>query len=77
MTRALLVGLAPFLARPALACSVCFGGDPNAAMNQGVQAGVLVLLGVAGVVLFGVASLLVFWMRRAAQLRRLAGGAAR
>ncbi len=66
---ALLVCLAALLtAQPVLACSVCYG-DPNSAMTQGAQAGVLVLLGVVGVVLTGLASLLIFWMRRAAQLR--------
>ncbi len=55
-------------AHPALACSVCYG-DPNSAMSQGAQAGMLVLLGVVGVVLTGLASLFVFWMRRAAQLK--------
>ncbi len=53
--------------QPALACSVCYG-DPNSAMTQGAQAGVLVLLGVVGVVLTGFGSLLLFWIRRAAQL---------
>ncbi len=56
-------------AQPALACSVCFG-DPNSAMAQGVQAGALVLLGVVGTVLLGLASLLLFWMRRAANLSK-------
>ena len=56
-----------FSAAPALACSVCYG-DPNSAMSQGAKAGVLVLLGVVGVVLTGLASLLIFWMRRAARL---------
>ena len=66
---AILIGVASLLiAQPALACSVCFGGDPNSSMNQGVQAGMLVLLGVIGVVLTGLASLFLFWMRRAAQL---------
>ena len=64
----ILVCLALLLsAAPALACSVCYG-DPNSAMVQGAKAGVLVLLGVVGVVLTGVASLLIFWMRRAARL---------
>ncbi len=54
-------------AQPALACSVCFG-DPNSSMNQGVQAGMLVLLGVVGVVLTLLAALMIFWMRRAAHL---------
>ena len=57
-------------AQPALACSVC-AGDPNSALSQGAQAGMLVLLGVIGVVLTGLASLLIFWMRRAANLRAL------
>ncbi len=70
MPLALLIGLASLLmAQPALACSVCFGGDPNSSLNQGAQAGMLVLLGVAGVVLAGLASLFLFWMRRAAHLR--------
>lgn len=54
-------------AAPALACSVCYG-DPNSTMVQGAKAGVLALLGVVGVVLTGIASLLIFWMRRAAKL---------
>ncbi len=55
------------IADPALACSACYG-DPNSAMSQGAKAGVLVLLGAIGVVLTGIASLLIFWMRRAANL---------
>ncbi len=71
MSLAILVCLGALLsAQPALACSVCYG-DPNSAMTQGAQAGVLVLLGVVGVVLTGVASLLIFWMRRAAHLEAL------
>ncbi len=67
---AMLIGLASLLmVQPALACSVCVGGDPNASMNQGAQAGMLVLLGVVGVVLAALASLFLFWMRRAAHLR--------
>ncbi len=69
MALPILIGLASLLlAQPALACSVCSGGDPNSAMNQGLDAGVLVLLGVIGVVLAGFASLFLFWMRRAALL---------
>ncbi len=69
MALAILIGLATLLsAQPALACSVCFG-DPNSSMNQGAQAGMLVLLGVVGVVLTGLASMLLFWVRRAANLR--------
>ena len=65
---ALLVCMVALLtAQPVLACSVCYG-DPSSAMTQGAQAGVLVLLGVVGVVLMGLASVLLFWMRRAAQL---------
>ncbi len=65
---AILAGVGALLsAQPVLACSVCYG-DPNSAMAQGAQAGVLVLLSVVGVVLTGLASLLIFWMRRAAHL---------
>jgi hypothetical protein len=67
---AILIGLSSVLiAQPALTCSVCFAGDPNSSINQGVQAGILVLLGVLGVVLTGLASMLLFWMRRAANLK--------
>jgi len=52
---------------PASACSVCYG-EPGSPMVQGVQAGVLVLLGVVGTVLTGLGSLLIFWMRRASRL---------
>ena len=66
---AILIGLASLLiAQPALACSACFAGDPDSSMNQGVQAGMLVLLGVVCVVLTGLASVLAFWVRRAAHL---------
>ena len=57
-------------AQPVLACSVCYG-DPNSAMYQGAQAGVLVMLGVVGVVLSGIGSVLIFWMRRAARFEAL------
>ncbi len=71
LSLAILTGLVALLsAQPALACSVC-AGDPNSALSQGAQAGMLVLLGVIGVVLAGLASLLVFWMRRAAKLPAL------
>ena len=56
--------------QPALACSVCYG-DPDSAMSQGIQAGLLVLLGVVVMVLTGIASLMIFWMRRAAYLNAL------
>ncbi len=63
-------GVALVSAQPALACAVC-AGDPNSSLYEGAQAGMLVLLGVIGVVLTGLASLLLFWMRRAANLRAL------
>ena len=54
-------------AQPALACPVCVG-DPMDPLSQGLRAGMLVLLGVVAVVLTGVASLVLFWMRRAAKV---------
>ena len=69
MALAILIALASLLtAQPALACSVCAGGDPSASMNQGLQAAMLVLLGVVYLLLAGLASLFLFWMRRAARL---------
>ncbi len=50
-----------------MACSVCYG-DPNSPLTKGVEAGVLVLLGFVGGILLLLASLLIFWMRRAADL---------
>ncbi len=76
LSLAILTGVAALLsAEPALACSVC-AGAPNSALSQGAQAGMLVLLGVIGVVLTGLASLLLFWMRRAANLQALQAQAA-
>ncbi len=75
LSLAILIGLVALLsAQPALACSVC-AGDPNSALSQGAQAGMLVLLGVITVLLTGLASLLLFWVRRAAYLRALEGAA--
>ena len=65
---AILIGWAAvWSARSATACSVCYG-DPNSPMAHGVSAGVLVLLGVVGGVLLMTASLVLFWVRRAAKL---------
>jgi hypothetical protein len=72
---ALFTCLAALLsAEPALACSVCVG-DPSSPLTHGVQAGMLALLGVTALVLTGLASLLLFWVRRAAQLRAQVGAA--
>ena len=54
-------------AQPGLACPVCVG-DPMDPLSQGLRAGMLVLLGVVGVVLTALASLVLFWMRRAAKV---------
>ena len=55
------------IAQPAMACSVCYG-EPGSPMVMGIQAGVLVLLGVVGTVLMGLGSVIIFWMRRASRL---------
>ena len=63
-----LICLASISSAPtAMACSVCYG-DPNSPLTKGVDAGVLVLLAFVGVILLLLASLLVFWTRRAAHL---------
>lgn len=52
----------------AQACAVCFG-DPNSAMVKGVNAGILVLLGIIGCVLLSIAGVALFWACRARQCR--------
>jgi hypothetical protein len=54
-------------AQPGLACPVCVG-DPMDPLSQGLRAGMLVLLGVVGVVLTALASLLLYWVHRAGKL---------
>ena len=51
-----------------LACAVCFG-DPDSDMTQGAKAGILILLGVVGTVLAGIAGMALFWIRRARTLQ--------
>ena len=53
--------------RQALACSVCFGGS-DALVSKSLDAGVLVLVGVVGAVLFSIAYTAVVWSRRAKAL---------
>jgi hypothetical protein len=59
-----LVGLA-LIAAPsaAQACSVCFG-DPDSPMAKGAVAGVAIMVGFIGFVLFGIAGTACFWMVR-------------
>jgi len=52
---------------PAEACSVCFG-DPNSLMAKGAVMGVVVLLGVVGCVLGGMAGTGIYWIRRGRRL---------
>jgi hypothetical protein len=56
-----------FLSCPdsARACAACFGKS-DSAMAQGMNAGILALLGVIGLVLVGAASFFVFLARQAA-----------
>ena len=65
-----LTGLA-FLSCPdsARACAACFGKS-DSAMAQGMNAGILALLGVIGLVLVGAASFFVFLARQAAASAR-------
>lgn len=58
------------LAAPAdaWACASCFG-DPDSPLSKGTVAGVFVLVGFIGFVLFGVAGVGVFWFHRSRHLR--------
>jgi len=51
---------------PTLACAVCFG-EPDAPMTRGLNWAILVLGGVVGVVLAGVAGFFLHVQRRTAQ----------
>ncbi len=53
----------------ALACATCFG-DPDSNMSKGVVWGVVVLAGIVGFVLAGVAGVGVFWMQRSRRLNQ-------
>ena len=67
------VGLLSLLAAPpAAACAVCMGAAESASM-QGLQAGILLLLGMVGLVFAGVGAF-VFAARRRLQRLRLHGG---
>ena len=54
----------------AVACATCFG-DPDSNMAKGVVWGVLVLFGIVGSVLAGVAGVGVFWMQRSRRLNQV------
>lgn len=47
----------------AAACSTCFG-DPESPLRKGMDQAVFMMLGVIGTVLFGFASLFLYWARR-------------
>lgn len=69
------VGLLSLLAAPpAAACAVCMGVADSASM-QGLQAGILLLLALVGLVFAGVGAFLLAARRRLRRLR-LAGGPA-
>lgn len=66
---ALLLALS-ISANQALACAVCYG-DPESPLAKGAAAGVLVLMGVVGFVLLGVAGTGMYWVHRGRRLSRL------
>ena len=65
MVAAALVSAAP---ADAWACATCFG-NPDPPLAKGALAGVIVLFGFIGFVLFGVAGVSVFWSHRSRHLR--------
>lgn len=56
------------IADSALACSVCFG-DPESPMTKGAVAGVVVMVGIVGFVLMGIAGTACFWMVRVRRMQ--------
>ncbi len=61
---AVLVIVAPAVA---LACPICFGGDPNSPEAQGLNWAVFTLLGVTGGVLSGFVGFIFHLMKRSRQ----------
>ena len=65
---ALLIALALALPESAGACAVCYGGADDA-MTQGMNNGILTLLGVVGVVQVGFVALFWSFWRRTRELK--------
>lgn len=62
----LLIGLA-FLANVAEACTSCYGKS-DSPLAQGMNMGIMTLLGFVGAVLFGISAFFVYLARRSAML---------
>ena len=69
LTSVALLGLAGvFLAAgDALACPICFGGDPDSQLAQGMNWAVFLLLGVTGGVLTGFVGFIFHLIKRSRQ----------
>lgn len=63
-------GVVLLSADQAWACASCFG-DPESSMAKGVVAGVLVLVGIVGTVLLGVAGTSLRWIQRGRRLAQM------
>ena len=66
-----LVALAPSVA---LACPICFGGDPDSQLAQSVNWAVFLLLGVTGGVLSGFVGFIFHLIKRSRQALGQPGG---
>jgi hypothetical protein len=64
MRHALLTAVLLAVARPALACPVCFG-ESDSPLANAMNLGILVMLGIVAAVLVGFASFIVHLNRRA------------
>jgi hypothetical protein len=60
-------GLSILGSQPLLACATCFG-QSDSALAQGMNMGILSLLGVIGMVLSGVAGFFIFLARKSAHV---------
>ena len=58
-----LLGVALCAAPRAWACPACFGGGDGSAVVDGMNAAILVMLGILGTVFAGIIAF-IFWMRR-------------
>ena len=69
ITSIVLLGLAGVLlaSGEALACPICFGGDPDSDVARGMNWAVFMLLGLTGGVLTGFAGFIVHLIKRSRQ----------
>lgn len=55
------------------ACSVCFGMPSDQSITQGLDMAIIMLIGVTGTVLGGIAAFFIYMIRRGKQIKKIMG----